>query len=185
MNDRSDLQHCDREQQVINALLSGRWSGPWGDEIRAHAALCPVCSEVALVAQELQRESALAAAETAQPGAGPPPAGLVWWKAQRAAMRAAEEQAAQPITLVARVAQAFGVLTLAGTAVWQWPRLSAWLDGARALERFRPAASAGADWLSRLSGAFTSPATLILLTASGAALLTLMAFAAYVVWREE
>ncbi|HUI41152.1 MAG TPA: hypothetical protein VL523_04205 [Terriglobia bacterium] len=185
MSESPKLQHCEREQQVLDALLSGRWAGPWGEEIREHAAACAACSEVVLVAQALQRESTVAAEEAGEPGAGPPPAGLVWWKAQRAALRAAEEQAAQPITLVARVAQAFGVLALAGTALWQWPRISAWLGSAHGVERLHPAASTGTEWIERLSQAFASPATGFLLAASAGALLTLMAFAAYVVWREE
>ncbi len=76
------LPQCDREQEVVDALRSGRWASGWGEEIRQHAAVCAVCAEVALVAQEFQREAELARAELQQPGAGLPSAGLVWWKAQ-------------------------------------------------------------------------------------------------------
>ena len=185
MNGLSDPRHCEREQQVLNALRSGRWAGPWGEEIRAHAAACAVCSEVVAVAQALQQEALRAADESGQAGPGLPAAGLVWWKAQRAALRAAEEEAAQPITLVARAAEAFGVLALAGTAVWQWPRVAAWLGNSRGAPLAKPAPDGGWAWTHTLFQIFGHPAGGILAAASAAALLALMAFAAYVVWRED
>ena len=84
------LPHCDREQEVVGALRSGRWASAWGEDLRQHVAVCAVCAEVAYVAQEFQREEELARDELRQPGAGLPSAGLVWWKAQLAARRAAE-----------------------------------------------------------------------------------------------
>ena len=182
MNATRNLGDCDRQQQVLDALFSGRWAGPWGEEIRRHAAGCPTCSEMALVAQALQYESLLAAEESSS---GLPSAGLVWWKAQRAALRAAEERAAQPITLVSRVAQAFGGLAVAGTALWQWPRIAAWLEGRHVAHAAEPAAAAGAEWLERLSEFFAHPASGVLVAASAAAFLMLMLVAAYVAWREE
>ena len=125
------LPQCDREQEVVDALRSGRWASAWGEEIRQHAAVCAVCAEVALVAQEFQREAELARAELQQPGAGLPSAGLVWWKAQLAARRAAEQRAAEPMMLVERVAYALGALAALGLGVWQWPRIAGWLHADR------------------------------------------------------
>src|SRR5215469_9908643 len=107
------IQQCDREQNVIDALKSGRWAGPWGEEIRKHAAGCAVCSEVVLVALAMRRENESTQAEMRLPSAG-----LVWWKAQLAARRAAEQRATQPIAWAERMAQFVGVLTALGLVLW-------------------------------------------------------------------
>jgi hypothetical protein len=185
------LEQCDREQAVLDALSSGRWATPWGEEIRQHAASCAVCSEVVLVAESLRREERSAEAEVRLPSAG-----LVWWKAQLSARRAAEQRAAQPIALVERFAQAVGALSAFGIGVWQWPRIAGWLGGAKLAARApagSPAASAAAgaaagDWTHQLlqgvSQVFSQPSGYLVLV-SAAACLTVIAFAAYVVWREE
>ncbi len=184
------LPHCEREQEVLDALRSGRWASGWGEEIRQHAAGCAVCAEVAWVAQEFQREAELARTELRQPGAGLPSAGLVWWKAQLAARRAAERRAAEPMMLVERVAYALGALAALGLGVWQWPRIVGWLHHAHsssAVPRFVPLPdySFSGDWFHRLAQAWTGQTPAFLLAASAAAFLTLMIFAAYVVWRED
>lgn len=184
------LPHCDREQEVVDALRSSRWAGAWGEEIRRHAAACAVCAEVALVTQEFQREDELAQAELGRPGAGPPSAGLVWWKAQLAARRAAERRAAEPMLLVERVAYALGTLAALGLGAWQWPRVAGWLHRTgtpAAVTRFAPAPdySSGGEWLHRLAHAWPGQTPAVLLAASAAVFLTLMVFAAYVVWRED
>jgi hypothetical protein len=177
------VPQCDREQQVLDALQSGRWAGPWGEEIRRHAAACAVCSEVVLVAEALRHEEELAQTEVRLPSAG-----LVWWKAQLAARRAAEERAAQPIAWVERMVQVFGALALLGTGLWQWPRILGWLGGSKSLMRI-PEPSAGiADWSREFFQSFAkgfgrSPGYLLLVSA--AVLLTLVTSAAYAVWREE
>ena len=160
-----------------------------GDEIRQHAAACAVCAEVALVAQEFQREEELAATELKQPGAGLPSAGLVWWKAQLAARRAAEQRAAEPVVFVERAAYALGALSTLVLGVWEWPRIAGWLHRAETppLPRFpvMPDYSAGGDWLHRLAQAWTTQTPALLLAACAAAFLTLLVFTAYVAWRED
>ena len=192
------LEECDREQAVLDALASGRWSTPWGEEVRQHGASCAVCSEVVLVAEALRREEQSAEAEVRLPSAG-----LVWWKAQLAARRAAEQRAAQPIALVERFAQAVGVLSAFGIGVWQWPRIAGWLGGAKLAAR-APASSTAANaaagavgstaantasdlthqLLQGVSQVFSQPSGYLVLV-SAAACLTVIAFAAYVVLREE
>jgi hypothetical protein len=184
------LPQCDREQEVVDALCSGRWASEWGEEIRQHAAVCGVCAEVALAAQEFQREAELARVELQQPGAGLPSAGLVWWKAQLAARRAAEQRATEPIMLVERAAYALGTLAALGLGVWQWPRIAGWLHGtetAASLPRFAamPDYSSSGAWLHRLAQAWTGQTPTYLLAASAAAFLALMVFAVYVVWQED
>jgi hypothetical protein len=175
------VPQCDREQQVLNALQSGRWTGPWGEEIRRHAAACGVCSEVVLVAEALRHERELTQTEARLPSAG-----LVWWKAQLAARRAAEERAAQPIAWVERMVQVFGVLVLLGLGFWQWPRIVGWLGGSNSLMRLPEPGMA--EWAREFFRSFAqgfgrSPGYLLLVSAG--VFLTLIASAAYAVWRED
>jgi len=184
------LPQCDREQEVLDALRSGRWAGVWGDEIRQHVASCDVCAEVAFVAQEFHREEELARAELQQTGAGVPSAGLVWWKAQLAPRRAAEQRAAEPIVLVERVAYALGALGALGLGVWEWPQIANWLHRVQPpvpLPRITamPDYPSTADWLHWFTRDWPAQTPFFLLAASAAAFLTLMIVAAYVVWREE
>lgn len=178
------IPECHRELEVLDALRSGRWSGAWGEEIREHVAHCGVCAEVALVAEALGREALLDHGEVRLPSAG-----LVWWKAQRAARRAAEERAAQPIALVERIAQAFGLLTALGFAFWQWPRIAGWLGGVKNVAPGPGRLADAGAWMNRLFQSFAQgfggQSSGFLVIASVGALITLMAFAAYVVWREE
>lgn len=177
------MTHCDREQAVVDALLSGRWDGAWGEEIRRHAASCAICSEVVLLAQALRREDEAVQAQVRLPSAG-----LVWWKAQLAARRAAEERAAQPIVLMERVAQGLGGLAAFGLAVWQWPRIADWLGLVKGLSRLPAGSTIAGDWMHGLSQvlgqSFSQPSGYLMLIGAGA-FVTLMGFAAYVVWREE
>ena len=168
------LPSCDREQEVLDALRSGRWASVWGEEIRQHVAACAVCAEVASVVQEFQKEGELARAELQQPGATLPSAGLVWWKAQLAARRAAAERAAEPIVLVERAASVLVILAAVGLGIWQWPRIAVML------EYF-----VDAEWPHRLLQGWFGQTPNLLLAGSAAACLTLVALAAYVVWREE
>lgn len=177
------MTQCDREQAVVDAVVSGRWETAWCEEVRRHAAGCAICSEVVLLAQALQRED-----ETAQAEVRLPSAGLVWWKAQLAARRSAEERAAQPIVLMERVAQALGGLAAFGLVVWQWPRIADWLGLAKGLSRISANSTTAGEWAHRLSQvfsqSFSQPSGYLVLVGAGA-FMTLMGFAAYVVWREE
>jgi hypothetical protein len=173
------IPQCDREQEVLDALRAGRWAGPWGEDIRRHAAACRVCAEVVLVAQAIQCEDSQAQAEVRLPSVG-----LVWWKARLAARRAAEERAAQPIALVERMAQLLGALTLLGLGFWQWPRIASWLTGAKVLTRVPTGRDGVTEWVSRFAQSFSQSSGFLLL-ASASTFLILLAFTAYVVWREE
>lgn len=177
---------CHREQEVLDAVRSGRWSGPWGEEIRRHAAGCAVCAEVAWLAEAMLREHELAQAEVRLPSAG-----FVWWKAQLAARRAAEERATQPIALVERAAQALTLLGALGLALWQWPRISGWLGGAKILAQGHTSAATD-QWAARIDTLAQSFAqglggqsSVYLVIATAGALLAVMAFTTYIVLREE
>jgi hypothetical protein len=181
------IPQCDRERQVLDAMHSGRWAGPWAEEIRRHVGRCAVCSEVVLVAEALRREE-----ESAQAQIQLPSAGLVWWKAQLASRRAAEERVSQPIALVERMAQVFSMLAVLLLGIWRWPEILAWLRRSNSLFGV-PEASAGVsaafeDWMHQLVqslalGFGQSPDYLLLMSAF--TLLALVAFAAYAALRER
>jgi hypothetical protein len=175
-----NTKYCGEEQRVLEALHSGRWAGAWGKELRRHVANCAVCTEVVLVAEALRREDKLAQAE-----AQPPSAGLVWWKAQLVARRAAADRAAQPIAVTERVAQTFGVLSAIGLTLAHWPRILGWIRSAHNLVGLPGSGPAGADWAPRLLQGWGGQSPSYLLVASAGAFLVLLGFAVYVVWREE
>jgi hypothetical protein len=87
-----NLQHCERESQILQAIRCGDASS----DLIAHAQTCPVCSEVWLVAQFLQEETNLAAHEV---NALPDP-GLLWRKAQARAREQALVKATWPIRMM-------------------------------------------------------------------------------------
>src|ERR1017187_3963158 len=128
MSKAMKLPQCDREQEVVDALRSGRWASAWGDEIQQHAEQCAVCAEVAFAAQAFQHEVELANTELQEPGPRLPSAGLVWWKAQMAARRAAEQRAAAPIVLVGWAATALGALAALGLGIRKWSIVAGWLS---------------------------------------------------------
>ncbi len=90
---------CDRENQVIEAVRSGRHPSQWDEPLRAHVAGCAVCRDAAMVAEFLRLESNLAGAEARLPDPG-----LVWWKAQLLARREAAERAVRPIAVAEKLA---------------------------------------------------------------------------------
>lgn len=160
---------CEKEQAVLEAVQAGRWD----DELRRHAASCPVCADVTLVAHVLREAHECDRAEVQLPDAS-----RVWWKAQWLARRQAAERAAQPMALVERVAYSFGVLSLLAMAVWQWTRIQGWFRWL------------GDLWyLSRSSaGEFVSvlwqQSSFVLLLSAGV-LLFFLTCAAYLVWADE
>ncbi len=133
---------CEKEQQVLGAVRSGRWDDESNSPLRLHAASCPACADVALVAQFLHQDIDRAGTQARLPEAG-----LVWWKAQLLARRAAAERATQPIALVERVACAWGLLSLLGVAVWRWPEIGVWVKrvSTRAMEPVVQPSAGGGD----------------------------------------
>lgn len=87
-----------------------------------------------------------------------------------------------------RAAQALGGLAAFGLAVWHWQRIADWLGFARGLSRMPAGSATAAEWMhtfSQILGqSFSQPSGYLILVGGGA-FVTLMGFAAYVVWREE
>jgi hypothetical protein len=119
---------CAREQDVLDAVATGRWPDRVDADLRAHAAGCAVCRDTADI-------SALffADRDAAWQEADLPAASCVWWRAQLRARREAAEQAARPMVLVERAALAYAGIVLFGVGVLLGPWLRAW---GRAAGRF-------------------------------------------------
>jgi hypothetical protein len=114
------ITECCREQDVLDALTSGRWPGRADEDLRAHVADCELCADVVDVA------GALLVDRDDQPGdARIPSSAVVWWRAQRRARQEAAREAARPIT----VALALASVAAVGLTVSAIAALSPWLNG--------------------------------------------------------
>ncbi len=105
---------CVREQEVLSAILAGRWPQACEDELRTHAAGCATCGEVAEVAS-LMRDDYNAARDVRLPGAG-----QVWWRAAVRARLEAGQAAARPITWIYGLtgASAAGLAVVVMSLAW-------------------------------------------------------------------
>ena len=109
---------CSRESDTAGAASAGEWS----EELRAHAADCSVCRDVALVA------GALGADQRCPPTDLPvASAGRIWWMAQLRARRTAADRALRPISVMELVAIAVMVPVAAGALSSAFPVVAAWL----------------------------------------------------------
>jgi hypothetical protein len=118
------MTHCDRDTEVVQAVLSGRWPEGCDDSLREHAATCDVCGEVAEIASALARDRAALRRDIVVPAAG-----QVWWRAAVRARLEATQAAARPMTWLYTVAALLlgtvAVLALALSA----DRASGLIDG--------------------------------------------------------
>ena len=87
--------NCQREFDVLDAVMSGRWPDGCDDELQSHARSCAVCADLIEVAHAIRSEH-LADMQDAVV----PPSGVVWWKAQRRARHEAVAAAQRAITAV-------------------------------------------------------------------------------------
>ncbi len=115
---------CTREQEVVNAVLSGAWPEGADQALTAHASDCAICGEVATVATLLREDN-----EQARRAVQVPAAGQVWWRAAVRARLERAQAATQPMTwlhgitasCMAGVALAAVTLawpSIAGSAAW-------------------------------------------------------------------
>jgi len=117
---------CAFESEVLAAVLQARWPERVDPELRAHASVCGICSDVAAIAGAIED-----ARQEVRECAVIPEAGRVWWRAQLRARREAAEAAACPITAAQVIALA---CTIGVLGVW-FAATSSWLQSA--LERIR------------------------------------------------
>lgn len=179
------LFECEKESLVIEAVRLGSWDA----DLRQHLAECQACSDAEFAARALHEMRAMDQAEARIPDAG-----LMWWKAQLLAKRAAAERATQPISFVERFAYACGIFCFIGVCIWQWDAIRAWLasmkPGSIRLHSttspwhfdFHALRSSVAGWIENLGSLQKSSLTIVL---SVGVLLIFVAFAAYLTRTEE
>lgn len=132
---------CPREDEVMDAVASGRWPEACEVSLRAHVATCEVCRDVAEVALFLRDAGDALGAEVRVPSAG-----TVWWRAQVRARVEAEQAAMRPM-LVAAACGATVLIALAAavfTLGLPWAG-TLFADGVAMLARVQPTVSVSTD----------------------------------------
>ena len=108
---------CEFEAEVLAAVLQSRWPECVEESLRAHAAGCPICSDVAAIAGAIDEDR-----EELRTASVVPDSGRVWWLAQMRARREAAAAAARPITAAQVVAFACAMVLLGAcigaTSTW-------------------------------------------------------------------
>ena len=100
---------CEFEAEVLTAVLQANWPERAAEELRAHAAQCPICSDVTAIAGAIDESR-----QELRTSAPLPDAGTVWWRAQLRARRDAAVTAGRPITGAQVIAAACALGVLAG-----------------------------------------------------------------------
>jgi hypothetical protein len=149
---------CLREQDVMDAVASGRWPDRVDPELQNHVMACAVCRDVADVFAAISSDR-----DDAWERVSVPPATIVWWRAQIRAREEATRAAAQPIA----VTQAVAVACLIAAAVALLPL--AWSSIASAAE----SVAATIDWITPRAAAISNAFALV--TGTGVPFLTFAA----------
>ena len=117
---------CPREQDVLDAIASGRWPGRCPAEFQQHVRACGICADVAEIAGLLGEERELAWKE-----ADVPAAAVVWWRAQMQARAEAVRLAGRPIAVAQGLAAVAVVGALAGLVRIGFPWLAQAMEAGR------------------------------------------------------
>ncbi len=116
---------CAREQEVVNAVLSGVWPERAGAELTGHASDCAICGEVATIATLLREDN-----EQARRSVQVPAAGQVWWRAAIRARLERAQAATQPMTWLHGITAACMAGVALAAVTLAWPSIAggaAWL----------------------------------------------------------
>jgi hypothetical protein len=112
---------CCREQDILDALASGRWPDRVADDLRTHAADCQFCGDlIASVGPLLSDRVDLSSAGHL------PSSGVMWWRAQMRARQEATREAARPITIAQIVGFACVAVLAAVAIAWVSPVMRTW-----------------------------------------------------------
>jgi hypothetical protein len=113
---------CAREQDVVDALASGRWPERVPDDLRRHVDGCDICADTLAVALPLLLDRDA-------PGDEPhiPSSAVMWWRAQLRARQEAAREAARPIAVAQIVGGVVAALAIAVLALS--PLARAWVTG--------------------------------------------------------
>jgi len=145
------LRACAREQELAEAVRSGRWPLGCEPELRAHVEGCRRCGEMAMLTAAFQQARAQAVGAADLPRPGLPNAGLLWWRAQLRRRNAAMARVNRPLAGAQGFALLAMVIAVTALAGWQARHGVDWLgwwDGVRR-------AMAGMDVPAMLHGANT------------------------------
>jgi hypothetical protein len=110
------VMECNREVEIVEVVTLGRWPDGCSEELRRHAASCPVCTDVVQVALALTQERSVALDTVRVPSAG-----LVWWRSEMRARREAVNRATRPLRIVEWIAAACVVLVAVILLRWIGP----------------------------------------------------------------
>jgi hypothetical protein len=111
---------CCREDDVLDALTTGRWPERVDGELRSHVAGCVICADVIEVA------SAVLEVRNDEPAdIQIPSSAVMWWRAQMRARQEAAREAARPIN----VAQVVGLISVIALGIVAFVALSPWFGG--------------------------------------------------------
>lgn len=167
------LDTCGHEPAVVEAVALYQWPDRCEPELRAHAAGCALCQEVADVAIAFRDDQAQHASEVRVP-----PADRVWLRAQLRARIEAAESAARPLNMVQAAAAAAAGGLAVGAATYAWP-LVPWHSVQAIAGRI-----ADVDAMSVVAATTSIPQLLLLTAAVAAAGILLMPVALYFVLSE-
>ena len=121
---------CCREEDVLDALTSGRWPGRADEELRAHVAECAICTDVVSVAIAV-----LEVRDGEPTDMRIPSSAVMWWRAQMRARQEAASEAARPVNVAQVVAlvsvAALTVAALVALSPWFGGLLGGWVSGVR------------------------------------------------------
>jgi hypothetical protein len=92
---------CPREQDVINAIVTGQWPDRCDESLRAHTAECSVCKELVDVTSMMRLDHEGLHEEMSLPSAG-----QVWWRAAIRARLEASQRVAQPLSWIFGISMA-------------------------------------------------------------------------------
>ena len=130
---------CAREQDVINAIVTGRWPDGCDESLRSHAAQCDVCKELVEVASVLRVDRDGMHDEISLPSAG-----QVWWRAAIRARLEASQRVARPFSWLLGVSAACAAgLTIALVQLLWSPVQIAWGFVLPALKDLTPVTTIG------------------------------------------
>ena len=148
---------CQHEDNVVAAVLSGRWPHGCDEDLRAHVAACAVCHEVTTITGLLREDQATSVADVRVPAAG-----QIWWRAAIRARVEAAHTVSRPLTWMQGMAGAAlaGLAIALFSVVWPFVRASAGRVTAL-LESSAP----GASEMTSLFGAAVQQALPLLLFA--------------------
>jgi hypothetical protein len=118
------LVECSREQDVIDALSSGRWPERVAADLKQHVASCQICEDMIAVMGPI-----LADRDSFSNDARIPSSAVMWWRAQMRVRQEAAREVARPITIAQIVGAVCAIAVAATLAASFSPVLREWVYG--------------------------------------------------------